>query len=242
MAKAIGGRSGIERLVHTDLSERMVARVPGLKLVADEEALPFGEGVFDLVVSALSLHWVNDLPGTLIQILRCLKPDGLFVAAFLGGSSLRELQTALMDGEMEVEGGASPRVSPFVDVRDAGALLQRAGFALPVADTETIPVSYPDLMALMTDLRGMGEANAVSARRRTPSRGATIAAAAAAYRDRFGDPDGRLPATFDVIYVIGWRPHPCQPQPLKPGTADARLAEALGTAEHGAGDKPLRPR
>jgi hypothetical protein len=227
MARAIGDRPKVGLLVQSDLSEHMVARASGLRVAADEEALPFGDGVFDLVISALSLHWVNDLPGTLIQINRCLKPDGLFLGAFLGGGTLHELRAAFMDGELESEGGCAPRVSPFADVRDAGGLLQRAGFALPVADTETVSVTYPDLVALMTELRGMGETNAIAARRRTPTRRATLAAVAAAYRDRFGDGDGRLPATFDVVYLTGWRPHPSQPQPLKPGDAGARLEDAI---------------
>jgi hypothetical protein len=227
LARAIGDRPEAELWVQSDLSERMVARASGLRVAADEEALPFGDGVFDLVISALSLHWVNDLPGTLAQINRCLKPDGLFLAAVLGGSTLHELRVAFMDGELETEGSAGPRVSPFAEVRDAGGLLQRAGFALPVADTEPVSVTYPDLFALMTELRGMGEANAVAARRRTATRRATLTAAAAAYQDRFGDAEGRLPATFDVLYLTGWRPHPSQTQPLKPGSGGTRLEDAI---------------
>jgi NADH dehydrogenase [ubiquinone] 1 alpha subcomplex assembly factor 5 len=231
MAQALLGRDDVDMLIQTDLSERMVRKTTGCRLVADEEVLPFADNSFDLVTSVLSLHWVNDLPGALVQINRSLKPDGLFVGALLGGSTLSELRAALLDGEIEAEGGASPRVSPFAEVRDAGTLLQRAGFALPVADVETIKVTYPDALALMRELRGMGETNALLKRRRKPTRRTTFAAAAAAYAERFANPDGRIPATFEVLTITGWRPDASQPQPLKPGSATARLADALDTDE-----------
>ncbi len=244
LARALEGRAGIRTLVQCDLSPAMAraAAADGRPvLAADEEALPFKAESFGLVMSVLALHWVNDLPGALIQIRHVLKPDGLFLAALLGGETLAELRTALMEAELAEEGGASPRVSPFADVRAAGGLLQRAGFALPMVDVDRIPVSYPSALALMRDLRGMGESNALHARRRTPSRRATLARAVAIYEERFGGADGRLPATFEVIYLTAWAPHPAQPKALSPGSASARLADALDAEEHPAGDK-TRPK
>ena len=227
----LAGRAGIETLIQCDLSAAMVASGAGLRVVADEEALPFDTASLDLVVSALSLHWVNDLPGALLQIRRALKPDGLFLAAMLGGDTLRELRLALADAELAEEGGLSPRISPFADVRDVGNLLQRAGFALPVVDIETITVSYADPFRLLADLRGMGETNAVALRRKAPSRRATLFRALEIYRSRFAGADGRVPATFQVIFLIAWAPDASQPQALKPGSAAARLADALGSCE-----------
>ncbi|TVR78180.1 MAG: methyltransferase domain-containing protein [Rhodospirillales bacterium] len=235
--RCLQGRGGIERLVHADLSPSMAAAAPAPAVAADEEVLPFGAGTFDAVFSLLSLHWVNDLPGALLQMRHALKPDGLLLAAMLGGDTLHELRTALMEAEVAVEGGLSPRVSPFADVRDAGMLLQRAGFALPVVDTETVTVSYSDPFKLMRDLRGMGAANAVLQRRRGMTRRATLMTAAARYADRFGDAEGRVPATFQVLYLTAWAPHPDQPRPLRPGSAAGRLADALGTEEVSAGEK-----
>ncbi|WP_193368549.1 methyltransferase domain-containing protein [Pelagibius marinus] len=233
------GLGGIETLVQADLSPAMArlaaARAPSL--VADEEALPFAEGSLDLVLSVLSLHWVNDLPGTLLQIARMLKPDGLFLAAMIGGESLKELRAALMQAESEVEGGVSPRVSPFADLRDLGGLLQRAGFALPVADMDSITVTYPTALKLMGDLRGMGESGADRNRRRGFSRRETLLRAAALYQERHADSEGRIPATFEILYLTGWTPHASQQRPLAPGSAQARLAEALDSAELPSGDK-----
>jgi SAM-dependent methyltransferase len=206
-------------------------------IVADEEALPFGDGSLDLVVSALALQFVNDLPGTLIQIRRALKPDGLFVAALIGGETLAELRQAFAAAESELEGGASPRVAPFADVRELGALLQRAGFALPVTDIDRVGVRYDSVFALMHDLRRMAATNALVERRRTPLRRATLMRMAEIYAARFADPDGRLRATFEIVWLSGWAPHPSQQQPLRPGSAKARLADALGTREMPAGDK-----
>jgi len=237
LAQVLRGRGGITHLVQADLSPAMVGQAPGLRLAADEELLPFAPASFDLVLSVLSLHWVNDLPGTLLQISRCLKPDGLFLACMLGGDTLRELRDALLQAEADVTGGASPRVSPFAEVRDAGGLLQRAGFALPVADSETIAVDYPDTLRLMRDLRGMGESNAALARQRHPTRRAVLAAAAAIYQQRHGRTDGRIPASFQLITLTGWRPHESQQQPLRPGSAKSRLAAALGAPEQSAGEK-----
>jgi len=201
-----------------------------------DERLDAGHGGFDLAVSILSLQDVNDLPGALVQIRRALKPDGLFVGALFGGATLTELRDAFATGEIETLGGVTPRVAPFADVRELGALLQRAGFALPVADVERTTVLYRDFATLVNDLRLLGETNALAQRSRTLSR-VTLRAALAHYAAKHAEPDGRLRATFDVVYLTGWAPHESQQQPLKPGSARARLAEALGTVEHSAGDK-----
>lgn len=240
LARRLSAREGVETVVTADLSEAMTRAAPRPAIVADEEMLPFAEGAFDLIVSNCSLHWVNDLPGALIQIRRALRPDGLFLAAMAGGETLHELRGALMGAESAVEGGASPRVSPVADLRDAGALLQRAGFALPVADTDTITVTYPDALALMRDLRGMGETNAVAARRKGFTRRETLLRAAAGYVSEFGDAEGRIPATFQVLYLTGWAPHPDQQKPLRPGSAAGRLADALDAEEVPTGDKAGR--
>jgi SAM-dependent methyltransferase len=217
--------------------------LPGAKpfIVADEEALPFAEGTFDLVVSALALHHVNDLPGTLVQIRRALKPDGLFIAALFGGETLTELRQAFAIAESDVEGGASPHVAPFADLRDHGALLQRAGFALPVTDVDRVVVRYDSMFGLVQDLRRMGATNALLARRRTPLRRATLMRAAEVYARDFADADGRVRATFEIVWLSGWVPHPSQQQPLRPGSAKARLADALGTREIASGEKPDGP-
>jgi SAM-dependent methyltransferase len=204
---------------------------------ADEEALPFSDGTLDLVVSGLALHAVNDLPGVLIQIRRALKPDGLFVAALLGGDTLTELRQSFAAAESEIEGGASPRVAPFADLRELGALLQRAGFALPVTDADRLTVRYDSVFGLMHDLRRMGATNALTIRRRTPLRRATLLRMAEIYAQRFADGDGRVRATFEIVWLSGWAPHPDQQQPLKPGAAKTRLAEALGTREISTGEK-----
>lgn len=198
-----------------------------LTLAADEEWLPFADGSFDLVLSCLSLHWVNDLPGTLTQIRRVLKPDGLFLCAILGGETLKELRQALAEAEIAEEGGLSPRVSPFADVRDLGGLLQRAGFALPVVDADAVDVAYADPMRLMADLRGMGETNAVAEQRKTVSRRATLLHALKRYHELFADGHGRVPATFQVLTMTAWTPHPSQQQPLPPGAGQVSLAQEL---------------
>jgi SAM-dependent methyltransferase len=205
--------------------------VPALSIVADEEALPFASGSFDLIVSALSLQWANDLPGALVQIRRALAPDGLFLAALVGGQSLTELRTALTAAEAELTGGASPRVAPFADMRDLGGLLQRAGFALPVSDVEPILVRYASMLALMHDLRAMGATNALTERSRVPLRRAVFTRAARIYADRFSDSDGRVRATFEIVWLSGWVPHESQQKPLAPGSARMRLADALNASE-----------
>jgi len=209
-----------------------------LRVAADEEALPFADASLDLVVSALSLQLVNDLPGTLIQIRRALRPDGLFMAALIGGNTLAELRQAFAEAESEVEGGLSPRVAPFADLRDLGALMQRAGFALPVIDSDRLTVRYDSPFALMHDLRAMGTSNVLSDRRRKPLRRATLFRMAEIYARRFADADGRLRATFEIVWLSGWAPHESQQKPLRPGSAARRLADALGTKEHSAGEKP----
>ncbi len=200
-------------------------------VAADEEALPFGDGTLDLVVSALALQFVNDLPGVLVQIRRALKSDGLLLAALLGGETLTELRQSFAEAESDIEGGASPRVAPFADLRDLGALLQRAGFALPVTDVDRVTVRYDSVFGLMHDLRRMGATNALLARRRTPLKRATLMRMVEIYAQRFADADGRVRATFEIVWLSGWTPHPDQQQPLRPGSAKARLADALGTKE-----------
>jgi len=214
----------------------------GLRVTADEETLPFAERSLDLVVSALALQFVNDLPGALIQIRRALKPDGLLLAALIGGDSLTELRSAFAAAESEVEGGISPRVAPFADIRELGGLLQRAGFALPVVDSERVAVRYDSALALMRDLRRMGATNILHERLRTPLKRSTLERVMAIYVDRFADADGRVRATFEIIWLSGWVPHESQQKPLKPGSAAQRLADALGTTELPAGEKPERGR
>lgn len=233
LARAIGGTDrgeagGVDRL----LRAAPLAEAGGqADLVADEEALPFAPASLDLVVSALSLQSVNDLPGVLAQVRRALRPDGLFLAALLGGGSLAELRQSFTIAESETTGGISPRVAPFADVRDLGALLQRAGFALPVTDVDRVVVRYSNPFTLFADLRRMGAANALAERRRVPLRRATLLRAAEIYAERFADPDGRLRATFEIVYLSGWAPHESQQKPLRPGSAKMRLADALGARE-----------
>ncbi|WP_026607521.1 methyltransferase domain-containing protein [Methylocapsa acidiphila] len=200
-------------------------------IVGDIEALPLAAGAFDLAVSVLALQHANDLPGALVQIRRALKPDGLFLGCLLGGQSLHELRTALAAAESELYGGLSPRVAPFAEVRDMGGLLQRAGFALPVADSEPLTVRYADMFGLMADLRAMGGANPLAARLRRPSTRGFFQRAAQIYAARFADPDGRIRASFELIFLSGWAPHESQQKPLRPGSAKMRLADALGTTE-----------
>jgi SAM-dependent methyltransferase len=209
-------------------------------VIADEEALPFADGSIDLVVSALALQSVNDVPGTLRQIRRALKPDGLLLAALLGGDTLTELRQSFAMAEAEIEGGVSPRVAPFADVREIGALLQRAGFALPVTDLDRVIARYPSAFALMHDLRRMGATNVLNERRRIPLRRTTLLRMAELYARHFSDPDGKLRATFDIVWLSGWAPHASQQQPLRPCSARTRLSDALGVTEQSAGEKAGR--
>ncbi len=221
----------IETLITTDLSERLLHGVPGLKIQADEEMFPFGGESLDIVLSPLALHTVNDLPGTLLQIRQSLKPDGLFLAAMLGGETLHELRQAITEAEMNLKGGISPRIFPFADKPQMGSLLQRAGFSLPVVDSEIITVTYDNVFRLMHDLRLMGEGNAIVKRDRSYAGKALFMETARLYQERFADSDGRIFATFEVIFLIGWSPHESQQKPLKPGSATARLADILCTDE-----------
>ena len=195
--------------------------------VNESEALGLSPESLDLAVSGLAFQFVNDLPGVLAQIRRALKPDGLLLAATVGGETLTELRQAFAAAESELEGGISPRVAPFADLRDAGALLQRAGFAVPVTDVDRVVVRYGDAFALMHDLRRMGATNVLAERRRTPLRRATLLRMAQIYHERFADSDGRIRATFDIVWLSGWAPHESQQKPLKPGSAKASLAEAV---------------
>ena len=206
VSRALVRRPGIEQVVAADPSAGFLVRLDGMRVAAEPDLVPFGDGSFDLTVSALALHWAGDLPGALVQIRRVLKPGGLFLAAMFGGSTLVELRTALIEAELIEEGGVSPRVSPAAELGDVAGLLLRTGFAMPVADAEKITVTYPDALALMRDLRGMGETNALTARRRTPLRRATLARAALLYAERFGLPDARIPATFEILFLTGWAP------------------------------------
>ena len=224
-------------LAQSDLSAAMLARAGGARLAADEERLPFAPASLDLIVSSLALHWVNDLVGALIQIRLALAPDGLFLGAMLGGATLTELRGALLAAEAEVRGGAGPRVSPFADAADGAALLQRAGFALPVIDTDLVTVRYQHPMRLLADLRAMGEASALLERPAAPLTRAVLGRACELYQERHAGPDGRVPATFEILTLTGWAPHPDQPQPLRRGSAKARLADALGAVERPADDK-----
>jgi SAM-dependent methyltransferase len=215
LARALGERKGCATIVAAEPSPTLLATAPGSRVCADPELIPFCDASFDLVASCLALHWCADLPGALIQLRRVLRPDGLLLAAMLGGSTLVELRTALFEAELAEEGGVSPRVSPTTELGDAAALLQRAGFAMPVADSETITITYPDMLALMRDLRGMGETNALAARRRFLGR-ATLARAGAIYAERFARADGRISATFEILFLTGWAPHPDHAKP-RPG-------------------------
>ncbi|MGD1888962.1 MAG: methyltransferase domain-containing protein [Cohaesibacteraceae bacterium] len=206
-------------------------------LVGDLEALPLATHKANLITSLLALQWINDLPGTLVQIRRALRPDGLFLGTFVGGATLNELRDVLTQEEAEATGGASPKVMPFVDVRDFGSLLQRAGFALPVTDVDTLTVRYDTLFSLMADLRAMAATNILRQRSRRPWTRSRVVRAAQLYADKYSDPDGRIRATFQIISFSGWAPSEIQQKPLRPGSARTSLAEALGTDEKAAGEK-----
>ncbi len=230
-------RERIGDIISCDLSPAFAARAGGLAVAADEEWLPFAPGSFDLVLSGLSLHWVNDLPGALIQIRTILKPDGLFLGAMLGGATLTELRASLIAAESELRGGAAARVSPFADLQDLSGLLQRAGFALPVADADEVTVRYGDPFRLLADLRGMGETHAPASSDAPALTRSILFRALSQYVERHSDDQGKCRATFEILTACGWAPSPDQPKPLRPGSAAARLADALGSVEHSAGDK-----
>lgn len=220
-----------EHLVETETMAEMLSGRAGAGVVADEEALPFAPGSFDLVIAGPTLQFVNDLPGVLMQIRQALRPDGLFLSGLFGGTTLTELRQAWVAAETEVMGGVSPRVSPFADVRDLGGLLQRARFALPVVDADVFKVRYGSALDLMQDLRAMGAGNVMVDRSRTPVSRRLLRRAVEIYADRFADANGRIPATFELLVMTAWSPHDNQQKPLKPGSATARLADALGVAE-----------
>ncbi len=218
----------IDVLLHAQIAPAMLQGAGPLRFVADEEFLPVGNKCLDLIVSSCGLHWANDLPGVLSQTRRALRPDGLLLANFFGGNTLMELRRSLLQAEMELEGGAGPRVSPFADIRDAGALMQRAHFALPVADMETITVSYESPLKLLRDLRGMGETNAVIGRRKSFSRKRTLMRACEIYESDFSYESGRVPATFELITITGWAPADSQPKPAPRGSGQVPLTSVLG--------------
>ncbi|MAK62989.1 MAG: SAM-dependent methyltransferase [Ponticaulis sp.] len=253
LALALGGYSPgtknrlgryCDTLIETDFS---FARLPAngqMALTADEEWLPFADNQFDLIVSPLALHWVNDLPGTLIQINRCLKPDGFFIGVMPGGTSLKELRQSLLQAESELTDGAEMRVSPFADALDISGLLQRAGFALPVSDRDRLTIRYDSMFDLLRDLQAAGETHAPALTGRKPLSRRILMRAAEIYASEFADPDGRIRATVELVWMTGWAPHASQPRPKRPGSARASLAEAVGSIEHSAGEKTgnLKPK
>lgn len=229
LSRSLRALKNVGFVVDADHSEGLLAHCDGPGVVCDEEAISFGDGGLDLVVSGLSLQFVNDLPGTLVQIRRALKPDGLLLAALLGGETLKELRHAWFLAEEELTGGASPRVAPFIDVRALGGLSQRAQFALPVVDSEILTVTYKTPMALIEELRGMGASNVLSARRPVPVTRGLMLRACELYEELFATGDGLIPATFEVLTLTAWVPDESQPKPLKPGSAEVSLAKVLGT-------------
>lgn len=206
-------------------------RLPDATVVADDETLALEVGAHDLVIHHFALHWANDPVGQLVQARRALRPDGLLIATLFGGQTLQELRSALAEAKSRIQGGLSPRVAPMGEIRDLGGLLQRAGFAMPVADGGAFNVSYTSALHLMRDLRGMGETNVMTARQRRATRADVLRLAAQIYHDSFADSDGRIPATFEVVTLTGWAPDDSQPKPLRPGSATHRLADVLGTDE-----------
>ena len=241
LGRAVAALPSVGEMIYAESVPALAALCPRPSVVCDEDLLPFRDASLNLVVSGLALHRVNDLPGALIQIRRALRPDGLFMGAALGSRSLQELRHALIEAEAEQQGGASPRIAPFADVREYGALLQRAGFALPVTDAELLSVIYPTPRELMREIRAMGGGNVLAARRKEPLPRRTLERAEDIYRTRHGTPDGKVMASFEIVYLMGWAPHASQQKPLAPGSATRRLAEALGTTEHAAGDKASFP-
>ena len=241
LGRKVAALPSVGEMIYAESSGALAALCPRPALVCDEDLLPFKDASLNLIVSGLALHRVNDLPGALVQIRHALCPDGLFLAALLGARSLIELRQALIEAEAETEGGASPRVAPFGDVRDYGALLQRTGFALPVADAEVLKVPYASPRELMREVRVLGGGNVLSERSKAPLPRRTLDRAEAIYRERHAMPEGGVSATFEIVYLSGWAPDASQQKPLKPGSAAHRLADALRTTEHSAGDKASFP-
>lgn len=217
----------IGKMIDVEASLECLGLSDGLKVVANDDALPFAAQSLDLAVSGLSLQLVNDIPGALAQINRALKPDGLLLAALLGGETLKELRESWLLAESELYGGASPRVAPFADVRELGGLLQRAGFALPVADNDILRVTYASPLALMRDIKAMAASNMLTERQRTPVSRRLLFRACEIYQERFGLADGRVPATFEIVTLTGWAPHESQQKPLAPGSAQISLTDVL---------------
>ncbi|MCF8473512.1 MAG: methyltransferase domain-containing protein [Emcibacter sp.] len=215
-------------VIQQDLSRKYLDQIKGIRVQADEEALPYRSQSLDLIVSNLSLHWINDLPGCLAQIKQCLKPDGLFLGTLLGGESLTELRHCLMEAEINIRGGVSPRISPFMDVQAGGSLLQRAGFALPVVDTDRITVTYENAFKLMQELQGMGESNILNKRFKGLTSPRVMMECAKIYQEKYTDHRGRITATFDIIYLMGWAPHESQQKPLRPGQGKVSLKDVFG--------------
>ena len=229
LAQVMKDRGGVQTLIQADMSEAMVRQATGQRVVCDEEWLPFADNTFDAVFSVMSLHWVNDLPGTLVQIRRVLKPDGLFLAVLPGGQTLQELRESLLVTTLGIHGGAMAHVAPFIDVRDGGALLQRAGYALPVVDSDFITVTYRDAFKLMYDLRGMGETNMLHDQPRQMGRRDIMITAANDYQRNYErEEDKRIPATFELVFLTGWKPDASQPQPAKRGSGQVSLTKVLG--------------
>lgn len=226
-ALMLGQHPRIERIYRAGPIAAVLGTGSFLSLVADEEAIPFAPASINCCVSIMALHHVNDLPGTLAQIRQILQPDGLFIGCLLSGRTLQELRVALATAEADIIGGSSPHVAPFADLRDLGSLLQRAGFALPVSDSDLVTVRYESLFGLIKDLRAMGMANAMTHRARKPLRRSVLMRAAQIYAERFSEPDGRVRATFEMAWLTGWAPHPTQQKPLRPGSAQMRLADAV---------------
>jgi SAM-dependent methyltransferase len=241
LGRAVAALPSVGEMIYAESAPALAALCPRPSVVCDEDLLPFRDESFNLVVSGLALHRVNDLTGALVQIRRALRPDGLFVGAALGSRSLHELRYALLEAEAEEEGGASPRIAPFADVREYGALLQRARLALPVSDADLLTVTYPTPRDLMREIRAMGGGNVLAARRKGSLSRRTLERAEAIYRTRHATPDGRVMASFEIVYLMGWAPHASQQNPAAPGSATMRLADALGTTEHAAGGKAAFP-
>lgn len=225
------GAGKIDFVAEADLTPAMLSKSPrAANVVLDEETLPFAPASLDLVVSLWGLHHVNDLPGTLVQIKRALKPNGLFLAALPGNETLRDLRQAFLQAETDMRGGAAAHIHPFADLRDLGGLLQRAGFALPVADSDVVPVRYASPFSLLGDLRGMGDSNILAARDKQSLRRDVVMRAMEILAEK-ADADGKTVAQFEICYLAGWAPHESQQKPLRPGSAKTRLADALGTQE-----------
>ena len=242
LGRTVADLPSVGNVVYAESVLAYTRRCPAPAVVCDEDVLPFKDGAFNLIVSGLALHRVNDLPGSLIQVRRARAPDGLFMAAVLGAKALTELRQCLLKAEEEIDGGVSPRVAPFGDVRAYGALLQRAGFALPVADAEEIEVVYASPRALMEEIRALGGGNVLMARSKKPLSRRTLARAEELSRSRYGTPDGKVTATFQFVFMSGWGPDPSQQKPLMPGSARNRLADALDTTERSSGAKASFPK